>query len=221
VDGHAFRRDGLALALATAAGGALVLTGTIGRPGAVALMVGLGVYLWTTLRTPDPAQAEILREEAASLPAAPPRLAASVGFFAVGLALLLLGARWLVTGAVNLAEAAGLSEAVIGLTVVAIGTSLPELVTSAAAARRGESGVALGNVIGSNVFNILGILGVTALVVPLEVPAEVIARDLWVMVGATVLLVAAAVTGWRVTRAEGAGLVALYAAYLVVLVALA
>jgi cation:H+ antiporter len=126
------------------------------------------------------------------------------------------GAVLLVALVAYLAAAAGLSETVIGLTIVAIGTSLHELVTSASAALRGESGVAFGNVVGSNIFNLLGILGATALAVPLAVPPEVASRDVWALAAATALFVA--VTGWRVTRIEGGGLVALFAAYMALLV---
>ncbi len=143
-----------------------------------------------------------------------PSLWVSLVLFAIGLALTILGARWLLSGAVTLAQAAGMSETVIGLTLVAVGTSLPELVTSVMAARKGESAVAFGNVIGSNIFNILGILGVTALVQPLQVPAEIVRFDIWVMAASTVALTVAAATGWQVTRREGAALLAVYAGYL-------
>jgi cation:H+ antiporter len=108
---------------------------------------------------------------------------------------------------------------VIGLTVVAIGTSMPELVTSVVAARRGHGDVAFGNILGSNIFNILGILGITALVKPLAVPEVIADFDIWVMLAATALLVATAVSGWRITRLEGAILLACYIAYLAWLVA--
>jgi cation:H+ antiporter len=220
VDRAAFRRDGTAMALATLAVAALCASGAVGRVAGAALVAALAVYLWTTLRQ-APAEAAVVYEaEARSAPAPPGRPWRAALFFAGGLALVILGARWLVAGAVSLAEAAGLSETVIGLTIVAIGTSLPELVTSATAARRGESGVAFGNVVGSNIFNLLGILGLTALAVPLPVPPEIVARDLWALLGATALMAALAVTGWRVSRREGAALLVLYAAYLALLLVL-
>ena len=107
----------------------------------------------------------------------------------------------------------GVSDTVIGLTVVAVGTSLPELVTSAMAAIRKHGDVAIGNIIGSNIYNVLGILGVTALVEPLAIPPEVARVDVWVMLAATLLLLAFAVTGWRLCRREGAVLLACYAGY--------
>jgi cation:H+ antiporter len=119
-----------------------------------------------------------------------------------------------VGGAVSIAAGLGVSEAVIGLTVVAIGTSMPELVTSALAARKGQSDVAFGNIIGSNIFNVLGILGVTAIVQPLTVPASIAAFDIWVMLAATLLLFCVTVTGWRVSRREGVLLLSAFAAYI-------
>jgi len=211
----AFRRDAAVLVLATLATAGLCLTGGVGRIAGAGLVAGLAVYLVVALREgAAAAPARVYRAEAERAPPAPARLDVALAFFAAGLVAVILGARLLVTGAVTLAEAAGMSDTVIGLTIVAVGTSLPELVTSLAAARRGEADVALGNVVGSNIFNLLGILGLTALVVPLAVPAEILARDLWALLGATALLVVVAVTGWRVTRREGIALVALYAAYL-------
>ena len=108
----------------------------------------------------------------------------------------------------------GVSEAVIGLTIVAIGTSMPELATSVIAARKGHADVAIGNIIGSNIFNILGILGITALVLPLDVPGSIARFDIWVMLGATLALLIVARTGAQIGRAEGAALLAAYVAYL-------
>ena len=105
-------------------------------------------------------------------------------------------------------------EEVIGLTIVAIGTSMPELVTSVIAARKGQGDVAFGNVVGSNIFNILGILGITAVVSPLAVPASIAGFDIWVMLAATVVFLIFARTGWRVGRREGAVLVTAYVAYI-------
>jgi len=132
-----------------------------------------------------------------------------------GLVLLLGGGEMLVRGASALARELGVSPLVVGLTVVAFGTSAPELAVNVTAAWRGDAGLAFGNVVGSNVFNLLGILGVTALVTPLPVPEQILRVDLWVMGAATALLVAAAVTGLRVTRGEGAGLLALFVGYMV------
>ena len=126
----------------------------------------------------------------------------------------MLGARFLVGSASSLASGWGVSDAVIGLTVVAVGTSLPELVTSVMAAIRREGEVAFGNVLGSNIYNVLGILGVTALVQPIPVPASIATVDIWIMVAATAALVAVAASGQRITRVEGGALLAGYAVYI-------
>ena len=130
-----------------------------------------------------------------------------------GLALVVLGGNFLVSGAVGLARSFSISETIIGLTIVAIGTSMPELVTSVMAALRKQTEVAFGNVVGSNIYNILGIGGFTALIAPTNVPSEIVRFDNLIMIGASLVLVAFAFTGRRISRREGAVLVAGYAAY--------
>ena len=213
VKAHEFRRDGAALVVGTLIGTALILTGQIGLVGGGLLVAALIAYLVFTLA--NGAQEDAPEDTVAMHPG----LAAL--FVIGGLAITIFSAGLLVDGAVDIAARLGVSEAVIGLTIVAVGTSLPELVTSIAAARKGQSALALGNVLGSNLFNLLGILGITALVHPLEVPAEILAFDIWVMLAATAALCLVAITGWRVTRGEGVALVAAYAAYLAALVPLA
>jgi cation:H+ antiporter len=142
------------------------------------------------------------------------QVAIDAGLVALGVGLLVAGASVLVRGAVAIAELAGLSERVIGLTIVAAGTSLPELATSIVAARKNQPDIALANVIGSNIFNIAGILGVVALVTPQSVNAEVIRFDMWWMLGYALILWPIMRTGWRVSRLEGALLVAGYGVYL-------
>lgn len=143
--------------------------------------------------------------------------ALAMGLIVGGIALLMLGGEALVRGAVSLARSLGWSERVIGLTIVAAGTSAPELATSIVAARKGQSEIALGNVIGSNIFNVLGILGVTAVVRPLDVSASVLGTDLWWMLGLSALLFPMMRTRYVVGRAEGGVLLALYVTYVVVL----
>jgi cation:H+ antiporter len=118
-----------------------------------------------------------------------------------------------VTGAITVARLAGLSETVIGLTIVAIGTSLPELVATLMAALKGRSDVAFGNIVGSNIYNILGILGVTALVNPIPIPADMGLVDWIALIGSVILLMIFAMTGKRLTRLEGVIMLAGYAAY--------
>ena len=136
-------------------------------------------------------------------------------YLAGGIIGLPVGAHLLVEGATNIATVLGVSEAVIGLTLVAVGTSLPELATTVAAAIRREAGVALGNVIGSNIFNLLGIIGVAALVGPLPVPAPMLHLDLWVMSGASLILGLFIWRGWAIGRLAGLGLLTLYVVYLI------
>jgi len=131
-----------------------------------------------------------------------------------GLALVVFGGAFLVQGAVSLARTLGLSETVIGLTIVAVGTSLPELVTSLMAAIRQQADVAFGNIIGSNIYNILGIGGFTALIAPTRVPEALVGFDIPVMIAVSGLVVAFAATGRRIHRWEGALLLAGYIAYL-------
>jgi len=135
-----------------------------------------------------------------------------------GLAMLVFGARFLVDSAIVIAKAFGLSEAVIGLTIVAIGTSLPEFATSLIAAIKKEADIAVGNVVGSNIFNILGILGVSAFITPLG-SSGITGIDLGVMAGFAVALWGFSATGHRITRLEGLIMMAAYAAYVWWLVA--
>ncbi len=137
-------------------------------------------------------------------------------FLGLGMIGLPLGANLLVDGASNIAKDYGVSDAVIGLTLVAIGTSLPELATTVMAALRKQADVALGNVIGSNMFNLLGIIGVASLVGPIPVGATFFAFDFWVMLGATVLLVPFVFLKQDLTRLWGALLSVLYVSYLLV-----
>lgn len=134
-----------------------------------------------------------------------------------GLALVVLGGTLLVDGAVALARSYGVSETVTGLTIVAVGTSLPELITSVFAAIRKQADVAFGNVIGSNIYNILFIGGTTAVIAPGEVPVEIASFDNLVMVGVSVLLVVFAWTGLKIARWEGMALFAGYLGYLYIL----
>lgn len=135
-------------------------------------------------------------------------------FLVLGLIGLPLGADLLVDNATIIAKTYGVSDTVIGLTLVAVGTSLPELATTVMAALRRQADVALGNVIGSNMFNLLAIIGVASLVGPIPVDPEFLRFDLWVMLGASVLLVPFVFMGRDLTRAWGVALTALYVAYL-------
>lgn len=130
-----------------------------------------------------------------------------------GILALAGGSELLVRGATVIARAAGVSETVIGLTLVAVGTSLPELATSIVAALRGHTEVALGNVVGSNIFNILLILGVLFALTPVTVSPEILQYDIWILAGTTLLAVPVLLIGKRVNRVHGAVFVLLYAAF--------
>ncbi|MCB9959628.1 MAG: calcium/sodium antiporter [Rhodospirillaceae bacterium] len=214
----AFRRDGAVVMAVTVIGIALMLLGVVDRLAGAAMLVGLAAYVYLTYRSErgnhSPA-ATVLEEEAELAPTPPGRLSVALALLVAGLVALVFGSGLLVDAAVALARLLEVSETLIGLTVVAVGTSLPELVTSVVAAIRRQSDVALGNILGSNVFNILGILGATGVVSPVPVPQDILNVDVWVMLAATVALVVVVRTGWRVSRIEGAGLLGAYVAYLV------
>ncbi|MEO1204850.1 MAG: calcium/sodium antiporter [Pseudomonadota bacterium] len=131
-----------------------------------------------------------------------------------GLITIVIGGRLLVDGAVGIARTYQVSETVIGLTIVAVGTSMPELVTSVIAALKKHSDVAVGNILGSNIYNIFGIGGVVGLIAPTDIPAQIITFDNIVMVAATVALIAFAWTSKRVGRIEGGILLGAYIAYI-------
>lgn len=134
-------------------------------------------------------------------------------FFLAGMALIVTGGSLLVDAAISIAASLGVSDEVIGLTVVAVGTSLPELVTSAIAAIKRQGEIALGNVLGSNIYNVLFIGGVTGIVSPSAIPDAIVRFDLLVLIGVSAVVMFFAYTGGRLSRIEGALLVASYAVY--------
>ncbi|WP_306152462.1 calcium/sodium antiporter [Roseovarius sp. MMSF_3281] len=223
VDPKAFRRDGTVTVVATLICLGAVLLGEIGRLIGAGLVTALAAYLgftlWSEKRTGGTPAAAVYENEADAVVGPETSIGISLLICIAGLAITIFGARFLVSGAVSLAQAAGLSETAIGLTIVAIGTSMPELVTSIIAVRKGEGAVALGNVLGSNIFNILGILGITVLVQPMTVPTEIVRLDIWVLCATTLILMAFARSGWKINRREGGLFVFAYIAYLVVLLA--
>ena len=211
-------RDAGAVLIATALFLGLGLTGPLlWFHGAIMLGL-LGFYLWfsywneaaaASLDRPAGAEADL-----ASLGWAPAGVGPALITIALGVGGLVLGSDLLVEGAVAVARAAGISETVIGLTLIALGTSLPELATAVVAARHRHSDVALGNALGSNIFNILLVLGALVMVAPVQLAAELLRFDIWVMAGVTVLLVPIMLSGWRITRVEGVVFLALYAVYI-------
>lgn len=183
----------------------------IGRVNGIMMLAGLGAYLFYVFK--NESKTVKLEAVASDVAISQMPLWQGIAFMVGGLALLIVGANYLVEGAVNIARAFGISETVIGLTIVAVGTSLPELATSITAALKRQSDVALGNVVGSNIFNILGILGITALVKPVGVAPEMASFDVPVMVITTILLVAVLFTCSSITKRMGQVMVGFYAAY--------
>jgi cation:H+ antiporter len=206
-------RDGGVMLASTLLCVAVLAAGSMGRFAGIGFVALLIVYLVTVLRLERKAHSDASGEtlRATSVPWS------AIGVAVAGLAVTLVGARFAVTGAVEVANALGISETVIGLTVVAVGTSLPELVTSVVAVWKRQGDIAFGNIVGSNIFNILGILGITAAVHPLAIPEQIANFDGWVMLAVAVALLAFSATGKRLSRVEGALLLAAYALYVAVL----
>ncbi|MBR2657336.1 MAG: calcium/sodium antiporter [Loktanella sp.] len=207
VTGATLRRDTLVMVAAALALVPVFALGYMGRLSGVVLVAGLVGYLIWAYRTPGDATAE---DE--NLPA--PSLALVSTLWVIGgLVVLMVGARFLVDGAVSIARGFGISEAFIGLTIVAVGTSLPELATSLIAAFRRQSEIAIGNIVGSNIFNVLGILGVTAMIAPIPVAGRFLRFDLPVMIAVSLLLTALLLTRPKIGRWMGLALLAAYLAY--------
>lgn len=161
----------------------------------------------------------LIADYAAEIPADMP-LGRALLWLGVGLAVLLASSRLLVWGAVNLAVAFGVSDLIIGLTIVAIGTSLPELAASLVAARKGEHDIAIGNVLGSNIFNLLAVMGLPGVIRPGPIPAEVLTRDFPVMIGLTLAFFFLAYgigSPGRISRFAGVLLLISFVAYQLVL----
>lgn len=183
----------------------------------VAFYVGFTAYVVQLVR------AQVTDNELAHLDAetqellaleTPPTLLPSLGLVVAGTLLLAFGAQLTVQGASDLARLWGWSERLIGLTIVSMGTGLPEVVASVVSSLRGRSDMAVGNVIGSNLFNILMVLGLTASISPLPVSAELFTSDMLWMMAATLLIFPLMWTGWRMNRVEGGLLLAFYGVYL-------
>jgi cation:H+ antiporter len=200
----------------------LALDGVIGRADAALLLAGLVVY--TVFLIVQSRRQDAQAQHEPGLPQRSPgwdaTLPAQLLLIAAGLALLALGSGWLVGAATAFAKALGVSDLVIGLTIVAAGTSMPEVATSVLAAVRGERDIAIGNVVGSSSFNILGCLGLTGLVAAggLPVPPQALTFDLWVMLAVAFACLPVFVTGHVIARWEGTLFLGCYAAYTAMLV---
>jgi cation:H+ antiporter len=205
---------------------ALGYDGTISRGDAGLLLAGLTAFLLYMLNTarrgePTPALETEFEEfeEKTGIKGGVTGRGRDLLLITVGLLGLVIGAELLVRAAVSFARAAGVSELVIGLTIVSIGTSLPELATSVVAAIRREADIAVGNVVGSNIFNVLAVLGIAPLIHPITVDRSLYAREMWVMLALSLALPVICRTGMRVARIEGIFLVTGYVAFVWLLVA--
>ncbi len=220
IAGNTIRLEYPVLAIVTLLCLVIVQDGEINRLDAtlcLAVYVGFTVYLVNLVRQQvTAAEAQELKAEVKELTPSEsqPRAWVCIALVLTGAALLAVGAHATVMGASELARLLGLSERVIGLTIVSIGTGLPEVVASLVSSIRGRSDVAIGNVIGSNLFNILVILGLSAMAAPLPVQSVLITSDCWWMLGVTLLLFPIMFTGLRVNRWEGGVLLGTYCAYL-------
>lgn len=198
----------------------LVWDGVLSRLDAAGLLlVFAGLVSWSIVEARGNKGDTLARETATELRAHATPLRRALVLLLVGLLVLVGSSRMLVWGAVDIAQSLGVSDIVIGLTVVAVGTSLPELAACVAAARKGEDDIALGNILGSCLFNTLAVVGLAGVIAPIDVGTEVLIRDLPVMAGLTVLLF---LMGWgfrgpgRINRVEAGVLLTVYLIYTVV-----
>lgn len=212
------RRDTAVMLSAAIALVAATQMGIIGRPAGLIFLAAMVAYVYLSYRSEmrgkDPGGAELHTHEAEEV-VAPESVGLGLAYLAGGLAALVVGSRLLIIGATEIALALGVSEAVIALTLVSVGTSLPELATSMVAAARGHSDVAVGNVVGSNIFNVLGIIGVTALARPIAVIGQIAHFDVWLMLAVSVGLAPLLLMSGRIGRVAGIGFVSAYAMYVV------
>ena len=227
VDSRSLKFDGAVVFTTILVFTLLSIAAPLSRPVGAAYVVMLALYLFRSVqyerRRPKDHTAPYERAEAAAevipvrgrLPGGWSGLAFAISQAIGGIVLVVLGAQWLVEAAVDLARGLRVSESVIGLTVVAIGTTLPELVTSAAATLRKNTDVALGNVFGSCIYNVLGIAGLTGVIAPTDFPATISSFGNPIMLAVAALVIGLAFTGYRISRREGAIMVALYAGYTV------
>ena len=217
--GNELSRNTVAMVLATVFFILLCFASPLGIwQGAVLLMLLAG-YIYGNIRRAkaDPKAAEEALADLGELPAKPLGWGATLALTGGGLIGLVLGAEWLVDGAVVIATNWGVSEAVIGLTLVAVGTSLPELATCLAASLKNHSDVVVGNVLGSNVFNLLAITGTAVMVGPIPVPAEFLRFDLWMMLLTALFLLPFALRRQPIGKKSGVFFLALYLGYILVL----
>jgi cation:H+ antiporter len=224
VNPKGFKRDALMVSAAALACLGVVLYGRMGMLLGFAFIASLLAYVVFVYvqekRAPDVAAA-VAEHRAEDARKGPGSMALSLAMAVGGIAITIFGAGYLVDGSIALAKNLGISDTIIGLTIVAVGTSMPELVTSVMAAIRKHADVAYGNIVGSNIFNVLFILGTTSIIQPIDIPRQIASFDIWVMLAATGLLVYFARTGAKLQRWEGWVFMACYAAYTGYLISIA
>lgn len=194
----------------------LLLDGEVGFIDGLIFVLGIIVYTIVNIYMARKEKSSEVKEEFEEGLKSRLGVPVSIIFVVIGLGLLIIGANFFVQSAVAIAKLFNISDAIIGLTIVAIGTSLPELITSIVASYKKESDIAIGNVVGSNIFNILGILGITALIVPIS-SIGISSIDLIIMVVTAIVLLPLSKSGLRISRIEGMFLLAGYAAYTIYL----
>lgn len=216
VDRSLLRVDVPLMILGCLATYAFARDGVISRPEGVILFTGIIGYTWRAIRHGRAAGVESVDGVDVEAPRSMAQTAREVAFMIAGLVCMVLGARWFVSGGVELARLLGMSELLIGLTIVAAGTSLPEVATSVMATLRGERDIAVGNAIGSNIFNIFSVLGAASAISPtgVRVAADALVIDIPVMIGAALLCFPILFTNRTISRVEGAILLGCYGLYL-------
>lgn len=198
----------------------LVMDGGLGWVDGVILLTGLAIYFAFALRQSKQESKDVQKEYAEEFARKEPRTTRNtlinLAFILIGLGLLVLGSNWLVEASVQIARILGVSELVIGLTIVAVGTSLPEVATSLIAALKKESDIAVGNAVGSNIFNLLGVLGIAGIVSPHSIPIQpyVLQFDLPVMVFVALVTLPIFYIDNRISRFEGGLLLAYFVTYM-------
>ena len=209
-------RDAMMVVGATALFVAIGVTGGYNQWQGSLLLFCLFGYLYLTYRAERVAnnQEALHAREADDVGGVPGRPWVAVVFLVGGMLGIIVGAKLLVDGGLGIAQAFDVSRTIVGLTLIAIGTSLPELAIVIVASWRGHSDIALGNVLGSNIFNLLGVTGGVAMITSLDMPVEIMSFDIWVLLGVTILLLPLMITENKISRLEGRLLVGLYIAYL-------
>lgn len=209
-------RDAMMVVGATALFVAIGVTGGYNQWQGALLLFCLIAYLYLTYRAEkkENDKEALHAREADDVGGVPGRTWVAIVFLIGGLVGIVVGAKLLVDGGLGIAQAFDVSRTIVGLTLIAIGTSLPELAIVIVASWRGHSDIALGNVLGSNIFNLLGITGGVAMITPLDMPVEIMSFDIWVLLGMTIFLLPVMITENKISRFEGRLLAGFYIVYL-------